>query len=241
MITDAPSAVNAYAPPFALRAQARWQTSDGRRREELSGLLDLTPRGATLLLPEPPELGQLLCLQLPGARGDAGGERTLALVWAVARPADAGAAGGPERHPVSVVFVNDEVPGASGGGDSAVYDYLMEEDGRLRLQRQQAQATRVQRRRESRLSVPVEVTLEAMKADGTALMREHTVTENISRGGAAVLTSLLVGVHQAVRLTSARDGVSLTAVVRARRVGADGITRLHLEFTDGQWPLEKIA
>jgi hypothetical protein len=28
--------------------------------------------------------------------------------------------------------------------------------------------------------------------------------------------------------------------VRARRLGADGIPRLHLEFIDRQWPLEGI-
>jgi hypothetical protein len=35
-------------------------------------------------------------------------------------------------------------------------------------------------------------------------------------------------------------GLSITAVVRAARTGADKIPRLHLEFVDKRWPLEGI-
>jgi len=39
-------------------------------------------------------------------------------------------------------------------------------------------------------------------------------------------------------MTSTQYQISVVAVVRARRVGANGIPRLHLEFVDKQWPLE---
>jgi hypothetical protein len=44
-----------------------------------------------------------------------------------------------------------------------------------------------------------------------------------------------------VRLTSRSFGISVSAVVRARRTGGDSIPRLHLEFIDQQFPLEGIA
>jgi len=213
--------------------------------EEATRLFNLTSRGATLLLARVPELGQLLRLRLPAAgRPRAEGRRLLwALVWAVTPPDSrltAGAAGG-GLHRVSVVFVGEEIPSADGAPPR--YTYLVEEDGRFRLERPQAEPPRPagrRARRHSRIRLPVEVTLEVLDAGGAPAAREQTVTENISRGGAAVLTSLPVKARQLVRLTSERLGVCITALVRARRTGPDGVPRLHLEFTDGQWPIERL-
>jgi|GEM_PF-1157598 len=226
---------------FALRASVRWRAGN-EPREEVSGLMNVTPQGATLLLGDAPEPGQLLCLQLPGARGNPNGMKMYALVWAVAEPSGwGGAEPAGTCHTVSVIFV-DDAPGGKLSEEFATYSYMIEEDGRLRLQRKQAGGSRKpNQRRESRLSVPVEVKLEALRPDGTILMCEQTVTENISRSGAAVLTSLLIGAKQAVRLTSERYGISMPAVVRARRIGQDGIARLHVEFDGAQWPLERIG
>jgi hypothetical protein len=229
------------ARSFALRAIVRWRAGQ-ESREEISGLMNVTPQGAALLLDDAPEPGQLVSLQLPGARGNPQGMKMYALVWAVAERGDieVNDAAGP-RQSVSVIFV-DDAPGGKLAEEFSTYTYLIEEDGRLRLQRRHGPAARQpNQRRESRLGVPIEFTLEALRPDGSVLMCEQTVTENISRGGAAVLTSLLIGAKQPVRLTSERYGISMPAVVRARRVGPDGIARLHIEFDGGQFPLEKIG
>jgi hypothetical protein len=212
---------------------------------EATRLFNITSRGASLLLAHAPELGQLLQLKLP----DAGRPRALgrgllcALVWAVTPPDSrlaVGAAGG-GLHRVSVIFVGDELPEGEGGAPR--YTYLAEEDGRFRLQRPQADPPRPagrRSRRQSRIHIPVEVTVELLGADGAVVAREQTVTENISRGGAAVLTSLVAAPRQLVRLTSESLGVAITAVVRTRRAGSGGVCRLHLEFVDGQWPIERL-
>lgn len=214
----------------------------GDAGEEATRLFNITSRSATLLLTRAPELGQLLRLTLPAARPQPGRPRDKhflwALVWAVAPP---GGVAGDARHLVSVVFVGDEIP--TGGDGSRRYTFLAEEDGRFRLQRLLADPlppARRRQRRESRVSIPVEVTVETLGADGSATSREQTVTENISRGGAAVWTSLDAAPRQLVRISSERYRVSITAVVRARRTGPDGITRLHLEFIDGRWPIEQM-
>jgi len=69
---------------------------------------------------------------------------------------------------------------------------------------------------------------------------EESVTENLSRRGAAVWTTLKAERGRFVRVTNLETGHSLTAAVRAARTGADGIPRLHMEFVDGEWPLEGI-
>ena len=79
--------------------------------------------------------------------------------------------------------------------------------------------------------------IEALDEGGRVSERETTVTENISRRGAAVFTSLDLAHGRYVRMTSVQYQISVIAAVRARRTGENGIPRLHLEFVDKQWPL----
>jgi hypothetical protein len=95
-------------------------------------------------------------------------------------------------------------------------------------------------RPETRHSVPIDVVVEVFDEKGGITETERTVTENISRRGAAVFTSLNVARGRFIRLTSTQYNIAVVAAVRGRRTGADGIMRLHLEFVDKQWPLEGI-
>lgn len=96
------------------------------------------------------------------------------------------------------------------------------------------------RRRHTRFPVPVSVLLEALDAGGQVSTAEMTVTENISVGGAAVFASIDAEIGSFIRFTSQQYNVTLISVVRGKRVGPDGIPRLHLEFVDRSFPLEGI-
>lgn len=96
-------------------------------------------------------------------------------------------------------------------------------------------------RRHTRYSIPETLTLEQIDDDGNVLMRETTVTENISLGGAAVFTLSKAATGIFLWVTSDRFDVKILSVVRNTRVGPDGITRLHLEFIDKLFPLEGIG
>ena len=67
-----------------------------------------------------------------------------------------------------------------------------------------------------------------------------TVTENISLSGAAVFTSLEAEIGSFVRVKSDQYDVSIIAIVRGKRLGTDGISRLHVEFIDRFFPLDGI-
>lgn len=95
-------------------------------------------------------------------------------------------------------------------------------------------------RRQTRFSIPETVTLEVMDEAGNVATSETTVTENVSEGGAAVFTSLDAGSGSFVRLSVLRNNIQIISIVRARRKGADGMTRLHLEFVDRLFPLEGL-
>ena len=82
--------------------------------------------------------------------------------------------------------------------------------------------------------------LETLDDNGLVTGTETTVTENISLGGAAIFTSLKAETGSFLRVTSERHSVSLISVVRGKRIGTDGIPRVHIEFVDRFFPLEGI-
>jgi len=68
-------------------------------------------------------------------------------------------------------------------------------------------------------------------------LTEDTVTENISRQGATVFTSLTIAVGRFIRLSSKQFQLTVYGAVRGQSIGADGIQRIHVEFIDREWPL----
>lgn len=95
-------------------------------------------------------------------------------------------------------------------------------------------------RKQTRFFIPESLKLELMDSNNNVIASETTVTENVSLGGAAVFTTFQIEPGSFVRVTSERQNVTIISVVRGKRVGADGITRLHLEFIDRHFPLEGI-
>lgn len=242
-----------------VRVECR-ETADFRWTE-VSRLIDVTPFGARFTLSHPTETGRLLHLTLPMPRQlrcfDHAEEQYR--VWAVLRwsvsltktpprgPTEAKArAGEKASFEVGVAFVGKRPPASYERDPSLRYEVksLAPEGDSYALVERQPPAPSASgqsgRTMETRLTMPMDVIIEAFDERGEVQMREQTVTENISRHGAAVWTTLQVERGRFVRLTSAAQGLSVTAAVRARRVGADGVMRLHLEFTDREWPLEGL-
>jgi len=96
-------------------------------------------------------------------------------------------------------------------------------------------------RKQTRYFIPEPVYIEQHDESGNLIRSEQTVTENISLGGAAVFTAHPVPHGTFLRFISERHDMNILSVVRGSRVGADGITRLHLEFIDRLFPLEGIV
>ena len=69
---------------------------------------------------------------------------------------------------------------------------------------------------------------------------ERTVTENVSGRGAAVFTTLNVGIGDRVKFITEEYDFSGLAVVRNSEVGHDGRKRLHLSFIENIFPVSKL-
>ena len=92
-------------------------------------------------------------------------------------------------------------------------------------------------RAQTRHNIPVDILLETLDEKGGIALSENTVTENISLRGATIFTSLVVPTGRFIRLTSQQYKMTVHGAVRARSTGGDGISRIHVEFIDREWPL----
>ena len=69
---------------------------------------------------------------------------------------------------------------------------------------------------------------------------ERTTAENVSRSGAAVFTTLDVGIGDRVKFICTEYDFSGLAVVCNRQVGDDNLVRLHLNFVETLFPVESL-
>ncbi|MEJ7618088.1 MAG: PilZ domain-containing protein [Pyrinomonadaceae bacterium] len=226
---------------------------------ELTRLLDVTPFGASFSSSHLIEVGRLVHMTLPMPRQMRCFDHTADQykVWALVRyvkplPESAAVlAKKGEKFAIGVAFVGKNPPEGHKAQPSKFYDANLQDDSSSKLgirsdiTRKDAgggEATRQELREGTRLGMPVDVILEVIAYDGSiSALREQTVTENISRRGASVFTALDVAKGTRVRLTSAHHQISINAFVLGRRVGADGLPRLHLKFAGEQWPLDGIV
>ena len=208
---------------------------------ELARLEDVTPFGASFRLRRPIDVGRIVHLHMPMPRQLRCFDHIedQYRVWALIRRVTL--AGETERgeqlFELGVAFVGKHPPASFKAEPRTRYQIAADPTDQ-NLYRADEQKRAFVEDRDTRLTLPVEVVVEVLDEQGAVVESEQTVTENISRRGAAVFTSLKVERGRFVRLRSARYSLAVLAAVRRTRRGEDNIDRLHLEFVDRQWPLE---
>ena len=89
-----------------------------------------------------------------------------------------------------------------------------------------------ERRNHPRVNLFVNFTLQQVDEWGAVLQEELTVADNVSKGGAHVMTTLDFLVGDVVLMQEAGGGFATRAEIRALGKGPDGIGRLHIKFLD---------
>lgn len=216
---------------------------------EMTRLMDVTPFGARFGLSRPTEPGRLMHLTMPMPRQLRCFDfvEPQYRVWSLVRnmsmlpPSEKTA-----RFAVGVAFIGKRPPASYELDPTKRYEVAgsVTEGGlwvlREMAERAETRTPSTDPRPQTRFNLPLEVMVEVYDEKGEIGARETTVTENISRRGAAVFTTLNVERGSLIRLSSTQSQLTVVAAVRARRAGPDGIMRLHLEFIDREWPLEGI-
>lgn len=191
---------------------------DGREWQEMTSTNDASYGGASFPLKHSHSVGQVVLLSLPlpsDFRRYALAEtsyKTYALIRGVRTASREGAR-------VGVMFLGRTPP--KGFQDNP--------GGRYFLPGDQVEESHGERRRHERLPLFVNVRVQRTTGDAA---EERTVTENLSRGGARVPSTLPVAVGDVVVVSDLTGRASASAVVRNVFVGADRVARLNLQFPD---------
>jgi len=231
---------------LALPVRVHCRESLDHQWVEMSRLIDVTPFGAKLRLKRPTETGRLLQLTLPMPRPLRCFDHIedQYRVWSLVRNLTLL---DPTREKgalveIGVAFVGKHPPRSFELDPTRRYEVAQSsiEAGLWAVKEESGESLAedwANKPRETRHNIPTEVLIEVFAKDGSFSASEKTVTENISQHGAAVFTTLKLSTGRFVKVSSEQYQTSVLGVVRTRRVGANGIARLHLEFIGSEWPL----
>ena len=210
---------------------------------EITRLIDVTPFGAGFSLKRPIEKGRLLNMTIPMPRQlrvfDHAEDQYK--VWAVVRYVRpmAPAEGKPPQFEVGVAFIGKRPPRSYESDPSKRYEVGAAIPGQLPTIEEwtPTELTSTDKRSSTRHNIPVDMLIETLNESGQVEYSEQTVTENISEKGAAIYTTLTLPVGRFIRLSSEQFKISVYAAVRGSSPGPTGVTRIHVEFIDREWPL----
>lgn len=215
---------------------------------EITRLEDISAFGAAFKLKRPVKRGRLIMISLPMPRQLRCYDylEPQYRIWGLVRRCLAiGDNPGAQNYAVGVAFIGKNPPQSFVDNPSKLFDLTDREDGGLWQltdmdEQPDESALPAYLRRHTRFAIPESLIIEMLDENGDVAASEVTVTENLSLGGAAVFTSFSVEPGAFVRIRSERHDLSIISIVRGKRVGPDGIVRLHIEFIDNLFPLEGI-
>ena len=215
---------------------------------EITRLTDVSAFGAGFNLHRPVKRGRLLQMTIPMPRQMRCYDYTEPQyrVWGLVRSCII-LANSPseENHAVGVAFIGKCPPSSYYNDPAKLFEISHLEDGKLwnivdAPEQPDESLLPKELRRHTRFSIPTNIIIEKIDGDGNVTASEPTVTENISLSGTAVFSTLDATIGEFVRIKSEQYNVSIISIVRGRRIGQDGIPRLHVEFVDRFFPLEGI-
>jgi hypothetical protein len=215
---------------------------------EITRLQDVSAFGAGIVLKRPTKRGRMIMLTIPMPRQLRVYDFTEPQykIWGLVRRC-IDASSGPEnpQFACGVAFVGKTPPSGYLENPSKLYDITDREDGSLwnitemDLGADDSDLPK-DLRKQTRFHIPESLVIELLDESGEVIKSETTVTENVSFGGAAIFTQWDLVPGTFVRVVSLRHDVKIISVVRGKRLGPDGIPRLHIEFIDRFFPLEGI-
>ena len=214
--------------------------SGGRQWKEVADLISVSPTGASFNLPRPVETGTLVSLMipLPSHMRCYDFEREFYRVWGLVQHCAPMSSDKPVRYQTGVAFIGKSAPKSHQANPSQHYRISgVNADGLWQVQEAK---TDFKNRADVRFWTPVDLYLALIDRKEGSLGGERTTTENVSRGGAAVFTTLDVNVGDRVKFISERYDFSGMAVVCNRQIGPDERTRLHIRFVSSVFPVEVL-
>jgi hypothetical protein len=213
---------------LSVPVRVQGHAQDGQFWEEMTTCEDASYGGASFNLKHPAFTGQVLLLSLPLPKNfrsyslsDAS-YNTYALVRSVLAAWPSGRVG--------VMFIGRTPP--KGFDQNPGGRYLLPTDPKPAPK---------ERRKHKRVDVFVNLRLLVVDPAGRTVREEQTVTENLSRGGVRVMTSLPVAKGERLVVEDLARTFRARAEIASLFIGKDGVPRLNLHFLNGGAPEALIA
>jgi hypothetical protein len=221
--------------PVSLPVRVLGYDADGTSWQELTETDDLAAGGCSFRVKRPVFRGQVLRLALPMPkrlrRFDS--EEPAYRVYGIVR--DAVLEAGICR--IGVMFYGKEPPTGFEGNPSTRFRLPSDVDERPAaprpVQEEEERPDPYGRRASERFDIFVDFFMELVDEWGAVLQEERTVADNISKGGARVLTSRDLAKGDVIVLHEVGGVFESRAEVKDLHVGKDGIRRLNVRFLDG--------
>lgn len=213
----------------------------GKDWEDLAEVTSFSSTGATIRLPRECVPGTLIVVDMsfPPFMRAYDHDKDFYRVWSLVQNCHSSPAEGGNAWYVGVAFIGKNPPPSHKTDPQRSYRICgVTDDG---LWKVQALKSTFKSRKELRFWEPFELYLARIDADRKTVTGAKSVAENVSRGGAAVLSPLDVGVGDRVKFISEQFDYSGIAVVCDRQPGEESRSRLHLKFVENEFPIEKLS
>lgn len=223
---------------MSLHAVVKAKEKDGRQWKEVAELISVSATGSSFNLPRPCEVGTLVSLMipLPVHMRCYDHAKEFYRVWGLVQHCEAVTADDPSNYHVGVAFIGKHTPDSYKKNPRQHYRISgVDEIGMWSVEEFR---TPFKKRSDLRFWRPVDLYLALIDTKDGSRGGERTVAENVSRSGAAIFTTLDVGIGDRVKFISEEYDFSGLAVVCNRQMGDDDRTRLHIKFVESSFPVE---
>lgn len=225
-------------PP--LNAVVKGKDDDNENWKEVADVITYSVTGCAFYLTRSCKTGTLVSLMLPMPAEVRcyDHEKEFYRVWGLVQHCQKTVVEGVESFHIGIAFIGKNAPSTYHTDPSRNYRISgMNEDGLWKVSPLKGE---FKPRQDIRYWQMIELYLAQVDSERQSLSGARAVTENISRHGAAVISKLNVDVGDRVKFISEEFDFSGMAVVCNRQLGGDNRQRLHLQFVDSQFPVEKL-
>ncbi len=223
---------------MSLHAVVKGRDKRDRQWKEVADLISVSATGASFNLARHCEAGTLVSLMipLPAHMRCYDFEKEFYRVWGLVQHCEPLTADDPSTFHLGVAFIGRNCPESYRADPMQFYRISgVGEDGMWSVAELK---TQFKKRADMRFWKPVDLYLALIDTQDGSTGGERTVAENVSRSGAAVFTTMNVGIGDRVKFISEEYDFSGLAVVCNVQTGDDDRTRLHLRFVEATFPVE---
>lgn len=225
---------------MSLHAVVKAKDKDDSQWKEVADLISISSTGSSFNLPRECEVGTLVSLMvpLPAHMRCYDHDKEFYRVWGLVQHCEPMPADDPTRFLIGVAFIGKHAPLSYRANPAQHYRISgVDDDGMWSVEETK---TPFKKRAEVRFWKAVDLYLALIDTKDGSVGGERTVAENVSRSGAAVFTTMNVGIGDRVKFISEEYDFSGLAVVCNRQVGDDDRTRLHIKFVERTFPVETL-